>query len=301
MAQHEETTTWRRDQGSTTGAVPVPALRRSGRPARVAAAAAAVLAAGALMAGCGDKDSSASPPQKAEGGAAPAGSSQSDHSGHSDHGSGSGSEHGDKGAKGGTGGAGDGGTGGNGQEGAGNTGGSGDSGSASAGGAKGEATSVKGGSSSQAGQAGGQYGSGKPGACTSSDLKGTIGPNHPGAGQENFALVFTNDSGSTCSVRGFPGFAFLNSDGDQVSVNPERNGGSARTVTLPPGKSAWAPLSFSNPQMTGVPTVTPDTALLTPPDQRASIRVDWNGGPVTATGKASVPKIGTLSPGTGGA
>ncbi|WP_369208831.1 DUF4232 domain-containing protein, partial [Streptomyces sp. PU-14G] len=135
--------------------------------------------------------------------------------------------------------------------------------------------------------------------CTSSDLSAKIGPNHPGAGQENFALVLTNTSGSNCTVYGFPGFAFVDSEGDQVSVDPERNGGSGETIELTPGESAWAPLSFSNPEMTGVPTVTPDAALITPPDQRSSLKVDWTGGPVSATGKASVPKIGALTPGSG--
>ncbi|WP_326809046.1 DUF4232 domain-containing protein [Streptomyces sp. NBC_01775] len=144
------------------------------------------------------------------------------------------------------------------------------------------------------------FGSSKPGSCTSQDLKATIGPNHPGAGQENFSLVLTNKSGESCTVRGYPGFAFLNSDDEQVSVDPERDGSSARAIKLGAGDSAWAALSFSNPKATGVPTVTPKTALITPPDQRSSLRVSWKGGPVTATGKASVPKIGTLNPGTGG-
>lgn len=219
-----------RHEDMTTGA---NARRRLGRPARRAAATAAVLAAGALVVGCGSPG---------DPGAAPAPDAAS---------------------------------------------------------ASGEGASLH---AKQAAHTTGSLRaseSARTGACTVADLKAKIGPNHPGAGQENFSLVLTNTSGQECTVRGFPGFAFLNGDGDQVSVDPERDGARGTTVELAPGKSAWAPLSFTNPQMTGVPTVTPDTALITPPDQRTSLRVDWKGGQVTATGKASVPKIGALTPGTG--
>lgn len=222
-----------RHEDMTTGA---NARRRLGRPARRAAATAAVLAAGALVVGCGSPgDSGAASATDPAPASASGGEPASLHATKAAHATGS----------------------------------------------------LRAGDSA------------RTDACASSDLKAKIGPNHPGAGQENFSLVLTNTSGQECTVRGFPGFAFLNGDGDQVSVNPERDGARGKTVELAPGESAWAPLSFTNPRMTGVPTVTPDTALITPPDQRTSLRVDWKGGQVTATGKASVPKIGALTPGTG--
>ena len=241
-----------------------------GRPARAVAAAVAVLAAGALLTGCGDQDQHASGPQKVRGNAVPAGSSS--HTwpdGKSEDGTGA-------------------------------SGGAGTAGSGSAKGQESGGSSASGDSgTANGGSSGGQDGSGGSGACTSSELKATIGPDHPGAGQENYSLVFTNKSGHTCSVRGFPGFAFLNSAGEQVSVDPEREGGGAQTIRLTPGMSASATLSFTNPDMTDAPTVTPAAALLTPPDTRSSIRVHWAGGAVSATGKESAPKISTLSPGAG--
>ncbi|MGP3990115.1 DUF4232 domain-containing protein [Streptomyces sp. 3N207] len=274
MTRNEDLTTGESAQGAAgTGARRAPSRSRSGRPARVVMAAAAALAAGGLLAGCGGKGSDAS--DKTGRNAAPAGSSHKAAGSSHKTADGAGTE-------------------------IGGTGGGSGSGGSTGGGLK-----TSGSASSKSGSAGkgsAHYGSGTSGSvCTAEDLKGAIGPNHPGAGQENFALVLTNKSGSTCTVHGFPGFAFLNSDGDQVSLDPERDGSGAttRTVELSPGKSAWAPLSYTNPEMTDVPTVTPDSALITPPDQRASLRVDWSGGPVSATGKASVPKIGPLSAGTG--
>ncbi|MYV51466.1 DUF4232 domain-containing protein, partial [Streptomyces sp. SID3212] len=135
--------------------------------------------------------------------------------------------------------------------------------------------------------------------CHTSDVKASVGPNNPGAGQENFPLVLTNTSGHTCTVDGFPGVAFLNKAGQQVSVNPERAKVTGTLVELAPGRSAWAPMTFGNPEITGVTTVTPASVLITPPDEKDALKVAWTGGGVTNTGKASVPTIGVFTAGTG--
>lgn len=134
--------------------------------------------------------------------------------------------------------------------------------------------------------------------CHTSELSASVGPNDPGAGQENFALVLTNRSGRTCTVHGFPGLAFVNSAGKQVSGDPVRTGSSTAAVRLAPGRSAWAPLSFTNPGVTGASTVTPAAVRITPPDETASIKATWSGGPVPNPQKNSVPKVGAFNPGT---
>jgi hypothetical protein len=159
-------------------------------------------------------------------------------------------------------------------------------------------------SSSQTSQAPSSQGTGTaaPAAssrCHTSDLKAAIGPNSPGAGQENFSIVLTNTSQRTCTVFGFPGVGFLNSAGQQVSVDPERTSAEKSVVKLAPGRSAWAPMTFANPGITGVTTVTPASVLVTPPDEKAALKVAWSGGPVTNTGKASVPRVSPFMPGTG--
>ncbi|MFJ4844845.1 DUF4232 domain-containing protein [Streptomyces sp. NPDC088733] len=136
--------------------------------------------------------------------------------------------------------------------------------------------------------------------CHTADLRASIGANNPGAGQENFPVVLTNRSSRTCTVYGFPGLAFVDSAGRQVTVDPERQTGMAKQrITLAPGASAWAPMTFSNPDISGATTVVPAAVLVTPPDERTSLRVPWNGGKVSNTGKASVPRIGPFQAGTG--
>jgi hypothetical protein len=137
--------------------------------------------------------------------------------------------------------------------------------------------------------------------CHSSELRASIGPDHPGAGQENFAIILANGSHRTCTVCGFPGVAFVNGAGEAVTPDPERTTGQGQwIVTLAPGASAWSALSFTNPAISGVTTVTPAAVLVTPPDETESIRVHWTGGKVSNTGKASVPQVSPLRPGDGG-
>lgn len=269
MAKRQSDTTAGRRPGSTEG--------RAGRHTRVrfAAGGVVVLAAAALLAGCGDKDkdADASAPQKVNGTAAPAG----DNGGHDTSPNGGSSDSGDTDQKSSPG------EGASGQEKA-----SSDSSSSSSSSSSSEASTRHGGNGAAAGT-----------ACHTSDLKATVGDNHPGAGQENFALVLTNTSAHGCTVRGYPGLAFVNNNGEQVTVDPERTSGSKDTISLAPGHSAWASLSFTNPGVTNVTTVDPAAVTITPPDETSSLKVTWSGGPVSNTGKASVPKVSTFRAGSG--
>ncbi|MEW1777192.1 DUF4232 domain-containing protein [Streptomyces sp. NPDC086777] len=136
--------------------------------------------------------------------------------------------------------------------------------------------------------------------CHTSEVRASLGPNRPGAGQSNFAVVLTNGSRRTCTLYGFPGVAFVNGAGEAVTPNPERATDQAeRAVTLNPGDSAWSTLSYTNPAITGVTTVTPAALLVTPPDETDPITVRWTGDKVSNTGKASVPRVSPLMPGNG--
>jgi len=145
--------------------------------------------------------------------------------------------------------------------------------------------------STQAGTTGGR--------CHTSELRATVGRNDPGAGQENFPVVLTNASSRTCTVRGYPGAAFVDASGRQLGPDPKRSSGSPTTVTLAPGKSAWAGLTFSNPEVSGAHPATPASLLVTPPDERDHLTVTWKGGQVPVSGNASSVFLTVFSPGTG--
>ncbi|WP_406439818.1 DUF4232 domain-containing protein [Streptomyces sp. NBC_01613] len=137
------------------------------------------------------------------------------------------------------------------------------------------------------------------GRCHTSELRASVGRNDPGAGQENFPVVLTNKSSRTCTVRGYPGAAFVDASGRQLGPDPKRSSGSPTTVTLAPGKSAWAGMTFSNPEVSGAHPATPASLLVTPPDERDHLTVTWKGGPVPVSGNASSVFLTVFSPGTG--
>ncbi|MGV9994598.1 DUF4232 domain-containing protein [Streptomyces sp. NPDC003374] len=134
--------------------------------------------------------------------------------------------------------------------------------------------------------------------CHTSELRASVGRNDPGAGQENFPVVLTNVSGRTCTVRGYPGAAFVDAAGRQLGPDPKRSPGTPATVTLRPGRSAWAGLSFSNPEVSGARSAKPAALLVTPPDERDHLTVRWTAGPVPVGGNASSVFLTVFSPGT---
>ncbi|MFE0517103.1 DUF4232 domain-containing protein, partial [Streptomyces sp. NPDC058964] len=135
--------------------------------------------------------------------------------------------------------------------------------------------------------------------CHTSELTASVGRNDPGAGQENFPVVLTNKSARTCTVRGYPGAAFVDASGTQLGPDPKRSSGTPATVTLKPGQSAWAGLTFSNPEISGAKTATPAALLVTPPDERDQLKVKWTAGEVPVSGNASSVFLTVFGPGTG--
>ncbi|GHD39565.1 lipoprotein [Streptomyces mirabilis] len=144
-------------------------------------------------------------------------------------------------------------------------------------------------------------GSGSSGGtrCHTSELRATVGANDPGAGQENFPVVLTNISHRTCTLRGFPGAAFVDASGKQLGPDPRRSPDTPTTVTLTPGRSAWAGLTFSNPGISGAKTATPASLIVTPPDERDPLKVAWKGGEVPVSGNASSVSLTVVRAGNG--
>lgn len=156
------------------------------------------------------------------------------------------------------------------------------------------ATTSTGGTSANTGSSQGSGGTSVSGGgaagtrCNASELRGHVGENDPGAGQENFPLIVTNFSGRTCTIDGYPGAAFVDATGKQLGPDPKRGSGSPAKITLAPGKSAWAGLSFGNPEVSGARKATPTGILITPPDEKDSLKVDWTGGAVPVSAPANL-------------
>jgi hypothetical protein len=160
-------------------------------------------------------------------------------------------------------------------------------------------TGAKGSNAGDSASSSGGRGSGD--RCTASELRGSVGDNEPGAGQENFPLIVTNFSDHTCTLYGYPGAAFVDASGKQLGPDPQRatasdGAASPAKITLAPGKSAWAGLSFGNPEVSGADKATPSGILITPPDEQRSLKVDWTQGAVPVS---SAARLMPFQPGTG--
>ncbi|MFD5497296.1 DUF4232 domain-containing protein [Streptomyces sp. NPDC127091] len=135
--------------------------------------------------------------------------------------------------------------------------------------------------------------------CHTSELRARVGGVDPGAGQRNFPVVLTNVSSHACTLYGHPGAAFVDASGRQLGPDPKRSPGDAVRVALEPGESAWAGLRYSAPGISGARTATPAALLVTPPDERDSLKVPWTAGAVPIAGDFSAVFVTVLSEGTG--
>lgn len=135
--------------------------------------------------------------------------------------------------------------------------------------------------------------------CRTADLSASVGRLDPGAGQKNFPVVLTNDSDRVCTLRGYPGAAFVDAAGKQLGPDPKRSEATPTTVELAPGASAWAGLSFANPEISEAETATPAALLVTPPDEREPLKVAWDKGEVPVGGNESSVFLTVFGPGSG--
>ena len=100
-----------------------------------------------------------------------------------------------------------------------------------------------------------------------------------GAGQYYATLVFTNISGTTCTLTGYPGVSYVGTGGVQSGNAAVRADGSVTTVTLHPKGKASATLHDSN----GISGYSPQQCDLSPaqglriypPNQKAAIFLPW--------------------------
>jgi len=135
--------------------------------------------------------------------------------------------------------------------------------------------------------------------CRTAGLSASVGRLDPGAGQKNFPVVLTNDSDRVCTLRGYPGAAFVDAAGKQLGPDPKRSEATPTTVELAPGDSAWAGLSFANPEISEAETATPAALLVTPPDEREPLKVAWDKGEVPVGGNESSVFLTVFGPGSG--
>ncbi|MGY4977968.1 DUF4232 domain-containing protein [Streptomyces sp. 900105755] len=160
--------------------------------------------------------------------------------------------------------------------------GSGSSGTGGSGSTSGSSTSGGGTSSS-----GGFSSTGSVPACQAAQFGYSWADPGSGTGQQKHAVVaFTNKSGHSCTMYGFPGVDLVNS-GQKWSL--PRTNATPKRVTLANGASTNFTITFLVPGQGDSSDFTPTTVVVTAPNQRTSFDLPWHGGAVVLQDGATHP------------
>lgn len=112
--------------------------------------------------------------------------------------------------------------------------------------------------------------------CHTGDLTVAWGGANGAAGTSYAQLVFTNTSGHTCRMYGFPGMEPVDAGGAQILVKVVRTGDQPHAVTIGPHMAAWALVHWSQVDGTYAGAAcTPGASglVVTPPDETTSLRL----------------------------
>ncbi|OHV32428.1 DUF4232 domain-containing protein [Pseudofrankia saprophytica] len=123
----------------------------------------------------------------------------------------------------------------------------------------------------------------------------------PGLTQFGLIITFVNNTTRTCAMYGFPGATLVTAQGDTYDL-ARRTTVMPASLRVPPGDGAAAVLTYlAVPAAAATPPAgdgSPAAAmpafdarylLVTPPDDRDPIRVDWPGGPVADQRRDAYP------------
>lgn len=121
--------------------------------------------------------------------------------------------------------------------------------------------------------------------CHTADLSLSLGNSNAAAGTSYTALIFTNKSGHTCTLSGYPGLSSVSASGSQVGKAAERSSAaSVSLVTLASGQAAHATFGHASDTSASNPGCSTQAASLKvyPPDETSALTVAYQGCPVNS-------------------
>jgi hypothetical protein len=112
-------------------------------------------------------------------------------------------------------------------------------------------------------------------ACANGALQVKLGPSEGYAGGVNLAIDFTNTSGASCTLYGYPGVSLVSSPHAQIGLAAKRTTTApVQSITLPPGATGSAQLQIVDalnfPAATCSPAQAADLRVY-PPNQTAAV------------------------------
>jgi hypothetical protein len=145
-----------------------------------------------------------------------------------------------------------------------------------------------------------------PQACATSALRVSVptGQGNAAAGSNYYPIVFTNVSGSSCTLYGYPGVSFVTgADGSEIGIPATENPAHPRQlITLAPGQAGHAVLQVADagnysPADCGM--VTARWLRVYPPNQTAPLYASFTAQ--TCTKPRTILTVETVQPGMTGA
>jgi len=127
-----------------------------------------------------------------------------------------------------------------------------------------------------------------------------IGPGGGTAGSIYYPLEFTNISGHTVTIRGYPGVSAINEGSQLGSPASWDHIAPTRTVTLAKGATAHTVLRIANAGAFGdVKTATASALKIYPPNQKKSTIIGYSFQALAVKGPIYMWVLGPIRPGTG--
>jgi hypothetical protein len=129
----------------------------------------------------------------------------------------------------------------------------------------------------------GAAGTGGAPACTTDDLKTSIGDGGGGAAGSFYSLIdFTNTSSASCTLYGYPGVSLRNTQSALIGAPATRTvAPTPSLVTLASGATAHATLKMTDATVYPTSECSPVTSAylqVYPPSQTQSVKLAFKGG-----------------------
>jgi hypothetical protein len=141
-----------------------------------------------------------------------------------------------------------------------------------------------------------------PPSCLTTALTASLGPGNGAAGSSYYPIEFTNVSGTTCSLYGYPGVSFVATSGAQVGAAAAEDPTYPRLlVTLTPGSTVHAELRITDAQNYPPSTCIPASIhrlKVFPPGQTSALYINLSAMACSST-SVQILSVQTVQPGSG--
>ncbi|MFI8275195.1 DUF4232 domain-containing protein [Streptomyces sp. NPDC085929] len=112
--------------------------------------------------------------------------------------------------------------------------------------------------------------------CTVADLDLAIGARERAGGSVNYPILFTNTTGHTCALRGYPGVSVTDARHHQIGTSAIRTGEPISTVFLGPDDTVTAIMRTNSRSVAPNCRQTSSYVKVYPPNSGVAVEIPYN-------------------------